>query len=117
MWIPLDIQLNGIGSGIGVINVPKAQVWGKFAVPAQAGVTSGATNIVVTEIAGSGNSPLTTLLTITNIVTPYSEILQRLPVDKVNAAGTSLVYQLVGSLQINVVRGSNNARVTVWVLL
>jgi hypothetical protein len=117
MWNFVSIPLNGLGAGSNQLFVKKARLLGKFAVPAQAGITSGATDVIITEITDATLTPLTTLLTITNIVTPYSEIPKKLGVSPVNAADTLLGYQLVGSLNIAITQGVAGATVGVWVLL
>ena len=117
MWHYIPIQLNGLGAGSNKLFSTKAQILGKFAVPTQAGITSGATDIVITEITDATLTPLTTILTITNVVTPYSEIPKKLGVGATGAADTVLGYQLVGSLNIAITSGVANASVGVWVLL
>ena len=117
MWHYIPIQLNGLGAGSNQLFSTKTQILMKFAVPVQAGITSGATDLVITEITDAGLTPLGTILTITNIVTPYSEIPKKLGVSPANVADTILGYQGIGSLNIAITSGVANASVGVWVLL
>jgi hypothetical protein len=117
MWNFIPIQLNGLGSGSNQLFNTKMRIFAKFAVPAQAGITSGATDIVITEIDNKGLTPLTTLLTLTNIVTPYSEIPKKLGIGATGTTDTVLGYQGIGSLNIAITGGVANASVGVWVLL
>lgn len=116
MWNYIQISLNGLGAGSNQLYVDKTRVFMKFAVPAQPGIISGGTDIVITEIAGIGNTPLGTLLTITNITTPYSKIPKDVGVTPANVADTQYNYYGIGSLDIAVTQGTPNTSVGVWVL-
>lgn len=116
MWHFIPIKLNGLGAGSNQLFLPKARIFGKLAVPSQTGITSGATDLVITEITDATLTPLATLLTLTNIVTPYSEIPKKLGVGATGTVDTILGYQLIGSINIAITQGVANATVGVWVL-
>lgn len=122
MWQSVSIPLTA-GSGNATIltkaNLPfnnegAPLILHKIYIPAQPGVTSGATDFIVSEVTPDGL--LTAMYTLTNPTIPFNKPVESLFSDGTGTATTNYVLQAVNSVNVSVAQGNGAERVTVWLL-
>jgi hypothetical protein len=115
MWNLVRVQLAG-GVGNANLLLQQSEIVSLIAIPAQAGITSGTTDIVISHIVPDAASTPFPLLTLTNVVTPYSNTPSAVPVNAANVAQSNNVPVVAAGINISITSGVGANVVDVWIL-
>jgi len=120
-WNLASIPLDAAGAGnvnIGLNDGSHTQLLLKVAIPIQPGLTSGTSDIIISDVPPNGIALFPPLLTLTNVTLPYSAVgPQALPVNSANVAQSNYVYQGVHGVNVTVAQGVAGQTAQVWILL
>lgn len=113
-FLPIAVTTTG-GAGVSAGNASKPLVGDNLFmaihIPTQASIVSGASDVTIKTIMGDGS--FVTLLTLTDVVTPYYNAVQITSVNATGAAG-GLVNPLVSGLNVAIAQG-NDGTSNIWV--